>query len=169
MPFLHRVPARLALATVAVLVLSAPAFAQAPDSRVITTWQEPVKLLSGATVVHSYEVVYDYVANEAIQTVRDASGAVIETLALERAPQPNEEEIAEAIKLVYADEELGPIASRDGNAVDGGFLLYSEECEQARCLQLHIGPVDGSRTDRFVVVDLSSSSIVHRDLYPEID
>jgi hypothetical protein len=29
--------------------------------------------------------------------------------------------------------------------------------------------VNGSRTDRFVVVDLSSSSIVHRDLYPEID
>ena len=168
MSFVHRAPRRLALAFATVLILSSAAHAQAPDVRVITTYEETVKLGGGAEAVRNVEISYDYVANQTIQTVRDASGVIIETSLLGRAPQPNEEEIAEAIDLVYADDELGPIASRQGNVVEGGFLLYEGDCEQARCIQLHIGSIDGSRTDRFVVVDLSSSVIVHRNLFPDL-
>jgi hypothetical protein len=168
MPFLYRPLCRLTVVIAVAMMVASSAFAQAPDTRVITTWQEPVKLGSAATTIHHYEVAYDYAANQTIQTIRDASGAVIETQILDRAPQPNEDEVAEAIALVYADAELGQIASRQGNVVEGGFLLYEGDCERARCVQLHIGSIDGSRTDRFVVVDLSTTEIVHRNLYPDL-
>lgn len=158
---------RLVLAALAVAfagaLFAAPAHAQ---SLITTSWEQPVKLPNGSETTYRIEVVFDYVSNTAVQSAYDASGALVETIDVPPPPQPTAEEIALAHAVIEADAELSGFLTPEEVIIDGGYVLFDGICAEVRCLQFTLGPVDGSRIDRYVVVDLSTQTMASRNFDP---
>lgn len=158
---------RLVLAALVVAfagALFAPAaFAQ---SSVTTSWDQPVKLPDGSETTYRIEVVFDYVSNTAVQSAYDATGALVERTDVPPPPQPTDEEIALAHAVIEADAELVGFLAPSDVIIDGGYVLFDGICAEIRCLQFTLGPVDGSRIDRYVVVDLSTQTMASRNFDP---
>ena len=140
--------------------------------RLLSTWEDPVKLPDGSETVYRYEVTYDYDAGVALRTAYDTFGNVVETVELAAPPAPTPQEIEEAIALIQQDDELSALAAQRNATVEGGFLLYGDQVEAcaapARCLQFDIIGPDRIESVRFVVVDLRTGAIVERDLFPDL-
>jgi hypothetical protein len=86
-------------------------------------------------------------------------------------PRPSEEEIAEAMAIVRADEEMGRLIAGGKGQLDGGFLIYEAAgaaCEPGtRCIKVQIMTENRQGIIRNVIVDLAKQSIVYRAWMPE--
>ena len=171
-------PDRMKLFSLALAVLTllaaAPsdAVAQEHRVRVLSAWDDPVKLADGTETVYRYEVTHNYDTGETVRRAYDASGTLVETLEMTTPPAPTPEEIEEAKAIIAADEALSDAIARTNATVDGGFLLYADQhpacVAPARCLQFDLIPPSKLESVRFVVVDLGSRQIVERDLFPDL-
>lgn len=155
------------LVTIALLA-AAPALAQNQDTRILHSWDEPVTLADGQETTHRYVVSYTYSTNTATQAIYDDAGTLLSERPLGFAPEPNEEEIADAISVIEADPALAPLLARSDLMIEGGFIEYEGDCARTRCLQFEITPTDGTRLERFVVVDLSAREVIEHDLFPHL-
>jgi hypothetical protein len=155
------------LATIALLA-AAPALAQNPDTRTLHSWDEPVTLADGQETTHRYVISYTYSTNTATQAIYDAAGTLLAERPLGYMPEPNEEEIADAITVIEADPELATLLARSDLMVEGGFIKHEGPCARTRCLQFEITPAGSTRLERFVVVDLSAREVIERDLFPHL-
>lgn len=148
------------------------AVAQEHRVRVLSAWDDPVKLADGTETVYRYEVSHNYDTGVSTRRAFDASGILVETVEMTTPPGPTPEEIDEAKAIIAADDVLGAAISRTSAEVDGGFLLYADQhpacVAPARCLQFDLIPPSKLESVRFVVVDLASQRIVERDLFPDL-
>ena len=162
----------LLLAVVALHAAAPDAVAQEPSARVLSTWDDPVKLADGTETVYRYEVTYDYETGVALRRAYDASGTLVETREVAPPPAPTPEEIEEARAIILADAALGGLAARSNATVEGGFILFSNQypacAAPARCLQFDIMPPSKLESLQFVVVDLRTRTIIERDLFPDL-
>lgn len=167
-------PLRFLTLCAAVLALAPTGLAQrATDgSRVVSSWQEDVKLADGSDVVYRYEITYDYTTGRTVRTAFDTAGAIVERREIDYAPTPSEEEIAWATDLIRADAELGALAAERNALIEGGFVLHGDQlaacAAPARCLQFDLMSPDRLESIRFVVVDLRTETIVERNLFPDL-
>lgn len=148
------------------------ALAQEHRVRVLSSWDDPVKLAGDTETVYHYEVSHNYDTGVSTRRAFDASGILVETVEMTTPPGPTPEEIDEAKAIIAADDALGAAISRTSAEVDGGFLLYADQhpacVAPARCLQFDLIPPSKLESVRFVVVDLASQRIVERDLFPDL-
>ena len=162
----------LLLAVVALFAVAPDAVAQEPSARVLSTWDDPVKLADGTETVYRYEVSFDYTTGVTLRRAYDASGALVETVELSQQPGPTPEEIAEAKALIQQDAELSSALVQSDATIEGGFILFADQhpacAAPARCLQFDLMPPSKIESVRFVVVDLSKRAIVERDLFPDL-
>lgn len=123
-----------------------------------------------ATTLEKYQqssftvLLFDYTANKAVRYVLEsASGNLISEQTLPGRPQPSEEEIQAAVSIVQADPDLAKLL-KAGNRAVGGFVVDgpAKSAPDHRFLQLRIVSADMRRTERVVVVDLTSDLIASK-------
>jgi hypothetical protein len=143
-----------------------PAEPSAPAHRVrlLRSWTETVKA-DGQELPRRVDILFDYTEGAALERSYDVSGKLLQERKLEGAPQPSEEEIAEAFAVIEADAELGRILKRTQAVLEGGFLLQEAEGQacgpRARCLQVQLlGPTRLGLV-RWVVVDIARGAIAY--------
>jgi hypothetical protein len=138
----------------------------------IRSWIDHVKVEGNRTVRRTIVVAIDYATGQTEQLIYDAEGTLLHQVATGYAT-PNSRERERAIRMIRQDPELGTLAAQIGVIVEGGFPLLRRSGEVCgpgtRCLQFDMYRSTGSRSAtriRYVVVDLGSETIVHRDLEP---
>jgi hypothetical protein len=137
--------------------------------RLLRSWTDTVKVGDGE-FPRRVDILFDYAQGVALERSYDASGRLTGQRRLESAPQPSEEEVAEAYGIVAADPELGRIAERTQAVLEGGFLLQEGEGHacgpRTRCVQVQLlGPTRLGLV-RSVVVDLVKRAIVYPTYTP---
>lgn len=159
------------LAAVAFFVVALPTASAQPGARILSTWDDPVKLADGTETVYRYEVSYDYATGETLRRAYDGA-VLVETIEIDPPSAPFPAEIEEAMAIIMADEDLSALVSRSNALVGGGFILFGEQypacAKPARCLQFDIMSQDRLESFQFVVVDLRTGTIIERDLYPDL-
>ena len=161
----------LLLAVAALCTVATDAVAQ-ESARVLSSWDDPVKLSDGTETVYRYEVVYDYDTGIALRNAYDAAGTLVETVQVAPPGAPSAEEIEEARAIILADAAIAGVAARSNATVEGGFILFADQypacAAPARCLQFDIMPPSKTESLQFVVVDLRTRTIIERDLFPDL-
>ena len=165
-------PLMLVLAVAALCAAAPDAAAQELSTRVLSTWEDPVKLADGTKTTYRYEVVYDYATGTAVRRAYDAAGALVEAREVAPPPAPTEAEMEQARAIILADDALTGLAARSNATIEGGFILFADQypacAAPARCLQFDIMPPSKMESLQFVVVDLHTGTIIERDLFPDL-
>lgn len=107
-------------------------------------------------------VLFNYDAGKATRLLVDASSGEILTEELMRGrPQPSEEEIQEAFKIIRQDRELSRALQENG-APESGFVVDGPPGAPSlhRFIQIQLLSPDRLRLRRVVVVDLTAGTIV---------
>jgi len=175
---------RVALVALATLAWGGTATAAEPSKagehrmRLVRSWPEnPV--VDGRAVPGRFEIWMDYTAGVAIhQVVLDAKGPdgkarIVRSETLPPGvgqPRPSPEEIAEAMDIVRADQEVGRVIAATRAVLDGGFQVFEaadKPCGPAsRCLKIQLLTQDRVGFIRNVIVDLMTQAIVYQTYLP---
>ncbi|HYE96609.1 MAG TPA: hypothetical protein VD962_10400 [Rubricoccaceae bacterium] len=167
-----------ALLVAACALLAAPEAHAQDGTRIIRSWTDDVKVENGRTEQWEFVIAYDPATGALTQTARNHRGVVMSTTDLTgHHIAPNEEEIADAVRLIRNDPELAAVlAAAPGHIISGGFNLVRPEigCEAtSRCLQFDLMQEDlpNRRVNRlrYVVVDLRTGQFVSRNYNPAND
>jgi hypothetical protein len=125
----------------------------APDDKATT---------GGLVGVHIASIVlFNYTVGKAVRLLVDAStGEILTEEPIRGRPQPSEEEIQEAAKIIKQNPALGRML-QDGSILEGGFIADGPigTPQRHRFIQMHVLTSNRRTLQRLVVVDLTSGTI----------
>lgn len=133
-----------------------------------------IRLYSGqgdpATTIAKYQqqnitaIVFDYDTNKATRYVLQTNtGLLVSEQVLSGRVQPSDEEIEAATTIIKSDPELAKLL-KAGSKVTGGFIVDgpNHSSPDHRFIQMRIVTPDLRRTEKVVLIDLTSDSIVSK-------
>ena len=168
-----------AIFALAVFAGAAPAFAEQAVTRtsrplrLLRTWEEPVKTVSGYEYARRVELVFDYRKGVAYQNFYSVDGTRLGARKIAQTlPAPSPEEIEEAFGMVRNDPDMARLFARFHPVLEGGFVLEegrSKPCGPgARCLHVFLLSSDRAGLIERVVVDLARPKIAYRNYVPPV-
>jgi hypothetical protein len=139
--------------------------------RLLRSWEEPVKTVSGHEYARRVDLVFDYRKGVAYQNFYSMDGLQLGMKKIAQTlPAPSPEEIEEAFGMVRNEPDLARLFARFHPVLEGGFVLEegrNKPCGPgARCLHVFLLSSDRAGLIERVVVDLARQRIAYRNYVP---